>query len=426
MSAGVYGGLFAFQDQLKVGDAASLVEDQQQKLLADTIPPRPGARPLVFIDYDPLTMRALGQPATIPHASMATLLKQAQQMKPWAVILDIDSTWSPCVQECNELATAVAHLADSGALVLLQRGQLQATKGGSPLLRPTPLDAALRDNPRILWVSNRLIPGGDGIVRRELPWSVACLGSEARALSAPSVALWSAQQGTLPELRAFLADEAAKGAAFCARSAREVLYRPKGLLPGTNVEYRYAGRIRYTLSWEPKVTDLVSNAGAEGPQLRVIDAWRLLNGTAQLGPQVARGAVVIIGSSAPDRLDSVRTPLGDMPGAMELANSVRAALEFGPSRQSGFWAGLFLVMGMTGISIAITFAVVVYLPANWSKYGDIFVPIIIAILSWLALIVIEASAAALPLVLQQFTVSVITRILLAPRSATPMLDGEVP
>ncbi len=413
LSAVAYCGLFSFRDQLKVGDAAQLIVDQKQKIEADTLAPRPGAKPLVLIDYDHQTMRALGQPATIPHASMATLLKQVGRMSPWAVILDVDPTWSACAKDCRNLADAATDLADSGALVLIQRGQLQASKSDSPKLRPTPLDTVFKDNPNVLWVSNRLIPSGDGIVRREQPWSVACLGDEAKALPAPSVALWSAQQGQLRELRAFLRAEAAKGADLCARPGKEARYKPEGQLPGTNSGYREAGQIHYTLSWEPKAVDVVRGPGVEGAQLRVIEAWRLLDGQSQLGPQVARGAVVIIGSSAPDRLDTVKTPLGDMPGAMELANSVRAMLEFGPGRQTAFWSGLFLVILMTALSIAATLAAVTYLTPKWSKYGDVFIPLVIAAACWLLLMVIDASSAALPLVLQQFIVSVIVRLVLS-------------
>ncbi|MDO9338465.1 MAG: CHASE2 domain-containing protein [Caulobacter sp.] len=413
LAAVAFSGLFAFRDQLKVGDAATLLVDQKQKFQADTVAPKLGARPLVFIDYDHATMRALGHPATIPHSSMAILLKQAGRMRPWAVILDVDPSWSACAQACGGLVAAIGDLADSGTLVLIQRGLLQSAKGELPRLRPTSLDAAFEQKPRVLWVSNRLIPSGDGIVRREQPWSVACLGNEAHALPAPSVALWSAQQGQLTELLAFLRVEAAKGAAACASPGNAAPYRPDRQLPGTNSDYRAVGQIRYTLSWEPKSVDMISGPSTEGPQLRVVQAWRLLDGQASLGPQVARGAVVIIGSSAPDRLDIVTTPLGDMPGAIELANSVRAKLEFGPGRQTPFWSGLFLVIGMTSLSIAATFAAVTYLPPRWRKFGDLFVPIGIAMASWLVLMLVDASSAALPLVLQQFIVSLIVRVVLS-------------
>lgn len=152
----------------ELGDVADQAIDKRLNLYADT-----GAHngpPIVFVDFDDLTMARLGHPPLIPPEATAEVVRRASQFQPSVILIDIDLTWIRDEAQLADIDDALRGAAESGAIVLLSRTRMpNARDARRDTYVAPPLDSLLRRSPHLAWVSAEVIPSGDGVVRAMPP-----------------------------------------------------------------------------------------------------------------------------------------------------------------------------------------------------------------------------------------------------------------
>jgi CHASE2 domain-containing sensor protein len=85
-------------------------------------------------------------------------------------------------------------------------------------------------------------------------------------------------------------------------------------------------RIIFTIPWKSPSQDLIT-----------VSAQLVTESTNRLSGDLIDGRVVIIGASNTDSRDIHRTPIGEMPGALIIANAIKSLLLFGQISSPPIW-----------------------------------------------------------------------------------------
>ncbi len=374
-----------FENGLEAGD------DIAMKLQADTIEIPDTVRTMTFIDYNDEAMEMLNYPALIPPQSLADILDKVATARPRLIIVDIDVTWSDdklgLVRLRNSLQQLnLLHI----PTLLLRETSLSGTE--SRVLRPSALDAMVDAMPYVWWVSAEGMPSDDAVNRKMRVWITACLNRLPISLPSPQLAATFIDASLASEsAKADFNQQMAEANESCdenhvdGRAAMTLKTRHKAI----SFNIKDAERIRYTMTWE-RLSQVRYNPAKE--------YW--WGG----GPDVSgmRQGIVLIGSSAGNRRDTASTPIGEMPGTLVVANSVRAWYQFGIPRGRSFWAGLLMMCGVCSLSGMIAAVFFRFVPPNKHDVMDIFLPVILAAMLWLAMVVMADPALAFSLFLVQY------------------------
>lgn len=103
-------------------------------------------------------------------------------------------------------------------------------------------------------------------------------------------------------------------------------------------------RIIYTMPWRSPSPDLIK-----------VSAQTITSSVRPLSSDIASGRVVVIGASYADARDVHRTPIGDMPGALVIANAIKSLALFGQFSLPPTWLQWLLKL------LLIVFAALIFL-----------------------------------------------------------------
>jgi CHASE2 domain-containing sensor protein len=286
-----------------------------------------------FINIDDATWIAWGAPLITPRNKIATLLARVVESKPAVIILDIDLAFRDEVNSENILKSFLSsYPADAAPLVLVRNFEPAANAIHSEL-RPTQYEQQTQQT-NVYWALPSFERDDDGMVRR---WQLAAVTCAAAApVTVPSVQLqaawlWLGKKNEL--LRTPLARLRPEN---CDVPAPDVRVKIDLGSDGHAIEINSndpSSRIVYTIPWVP-------DAMVQGPLMpdgnfKVVVRNADTVSRIQPGngiPGIA-GTIAIIGGSFHDGGDWYRTPLGQMPGALVLINSIDALAEHGTPKE---------------------------------------------------------------------------------------------
>lgn len=376
----VYIAFSIASDRQIFSDIADDALGRRMNLFADTKPAEPDARPLVLVDFDDRTSRALADPVQVPPAVLATVLARLAPTHPWAVIVDIDFADSAASADLRRIASALDSLSRKGTQVLLMREILPAAgPGQSRRLRPTPLDETVSTLPGVLWAASNYPKSHDGVVHEVAPFSKVQRGARLTLPSVPLALAVRNQQASAAAAKLSLQD------AFARHSTDEGDLVVRGPARAFIVP-RDPTLIDYSLRWPPDFSRQQRIGGRPHDRPLVVRLPMLsLLGDRPAAADLLSGAAVFVGASANER-DRVQTPLGEMPGAFVLMNATHAWLESGVPSKGRFLPGLIVVLVYTVLlsllAHALLHAIVVFAPARWRKHLSEQFPALLTALIW--------------------------------------------
>lgn len=281
--------------------------------------------PATFIDVDDKSREAWKAESDTPHAALAELVKLAAvsegTAQARAIVLDFDLSRASDQPADAALHEALrSYPANAPPLLLVRRIKVTG-EGGQEVASAasTPYDDALAGKANVYWISSLNDIGADRSVRRIRLWQAVCGETPVVYPSAALVVAAQEMKHGDARLDGFLEQQIKK----------ECL----GVKPGPKIWPQLGERtvpLPYLFADVRGPSALrIETAEGETVALRRISARILtgLDGQAFTAPpDVDREAfsnrVVVIGASFTDSGDIHRTPLGSMPGAMIIANSV--------------------------------------------------------------------------------------------------------
>jgi CHASE2 domain-containing sensor protein len=348
------------------------------------------------------------------------MLERVAGGRPKLIFLDLDPTRPGDETGLKQLVEALARLGSGPTPILLFRTPMASAHENLPVwFRPSPeLDAVVEQSPALIGVSAGVLPSDDGVVRRAPLWVAGCLGDRVSVLPSAAVAAWvilrdgvTAARERLPKALEQAGQPCTVGASLPDQpmAAPEVSvggrnYRLANSWPGDSFNYSMSEKLEPGLRRDERALMVVSaKAFVDNPQ------------NVAVAPDAFRDRAVIIGSSAPDLRDRHLTPLGEMPGAMVVANQLRSLLDNGPGDGRSFWFGL----AVTAALCVVTFALWLLfgrLAAGAPKIVEQLYSMAIGGLLWIALTFLAGSAAALLFPLIQYFV-ILTLFTMDPRKS---------
>ncbi len=245
-------------------------------------------------------------------------------------------------------STVSARVGRGTVPILLHRTPMAPPeKGGAIYFRPSPkLDPVVAGSNSLMWVSSGAVASADGVVRRAPLWIRGCLGEKHVRLPNPALAGWMIladdQSGTVKKRLSEALEEPNRA---CNEGKAPAALRPDtvpltiGKEPlDVGVDWP-TGTITYSMSGH-----LETGKRRDSNSLMVLSARTFIKASQGISAEVFRDRTVIIGASAHDLRDIHLTPLGQMPGAMVIANQLRSLQEFGLGINRQFCTGLLTTM----------------------------------------------------------------------------------
>ena len=305
--------------------------------------------PVAWVDIDEEAYGNWGEPFHIPRDRLAGLMETVLASRPKAVIVDVD------LRRTGESAAADQELKK----VIATAGERCATYPEEPCprlflplpMREVPGEGRIQKRPSFLdsvvgraahaqWVTVSYERGGDGMVRHWRLWEDV-VGVKNRVVVSAQLAAVCAWNGKN------------------LRTATELLSIPKG--ERDNSERRevcgieagaghgdVSKRVFYTTPWYPDRRER-----AYPPWLTHLPS-SLVESADEVSALVA-GKVVVLGASYSDSFDFHVTPLGTMPGALVIINSLQSLFQYGEFHPPSPWVkAAITVFLITLLSIAFT------------------------------------------------------------------------
>lgn len=344
----VYTSSYYAGDIRLIARFANDAQDTYSLLRADALRPLDDARPIVFLDFDELAFKAMGDPVLVPPEKLAEALNHlARKTPPWAVVVDVDVSYFDTAQAAP-VAAALKDLAARGVTVLLVRPHVEDRP---PRYRRAAIDTLVADERRIQWVSGSYLTSDDDQARRIRPVQWGSVGGGCLILPSVPLALLLLQRtgDGVAARETFERGSVGHCGKADGRTSFTFNYSPSAAFAVSNAD----DRIRYSLKWGSSVFQGISALGGARPQIQTPTIWTLISNPDQIATDQFADSLLFIGRSA-SGVDRHQTPLGEMPGAFILANAARAWLEFGPERPQ-FWPGFWLVISaavLIGVAVA--------------------------------------------------------------------------
>ncbi|MDX2413128.1 MAG: CHASE2 domain-containing protein [Woeseiaceae bacterium] len=334
-----------------------------------------------YLDIDDRSFHAWNEPFHTPRDKLQELIEYAASSGARLIVVDFDLSHAGLVAEHDAgLARFLSEYGNDNDLppLILVRNFYRA---GSANRDGVEIRASFLDDVElsadIYWAQPLFRATlSDDVVRHWFLVKIGCLNG--RMMLLPAVQLLAA--GMLTDVDSAAANRVANlgsvGLENCTK-ATDV----DSKAPGTG---RYRGdaatdtsidqRIIYTMPWQKQSPDLVTISA----QL-VTDSSRTLSG------DLVRDTVTIIGASHVDSGDIHRTPIGNMPGALIIANAIKSLALYGQMETPPAWlqwtakltiiffaAWIFMSFrSLLGVVVAGTVILLVLVPINFYffKYG---------------------------------------------------------
>lgn len=289
------------------------------------------AVPVTLLDVDSDTREAWSAPVKVPHSSLAQLILVAKINGAKAIIVDFDLSSEGSDQRSDPVLSEVlkSYHQDDPLLLLARRVTFDSAEDRGIAIKgsaTTPYDSIIQDKKNIFWITTLNDVGNLRSVKGIRLWQSLCDNPRESAL--PSAALLVAGQfirgeAYISELKTFLS-EIAKHECLESRITWPYWIGPK--------QARIA--IPFAVPDQPSKMSMIevdTEAGQNWGFYR-IPARMIANQRGEqllpvqgVSPFTFTDRVVIIGSTDFGNGDFYDTPLGIMPGALILANSLLQA-----------------------------------------------------------------------------------------------------
>jgi CHASE2 domain-containing sensor protein len=288
------------------------------------------AIPVTIIDIDDATLVRAGATDRAPRDLIAGLTNLAASKKASGIVLDLDTSRAGQNISADKALTDLVASYPPGAPLLMYARRFVESAGKQPAteldLTPLPsiLDDGAANKPNVLSVSSVAPLDGDRVIRRWQLSQTVCDGSKSVSYASPqlaALALHEREEGARAALDQFLV---ARTAQRCGASSQSIRW-PRNPDMTASIWFLFGAGAA-----DAPVT-MIEKGGAPMPLVRHIPAHSLLGQDGRVAPsraisdQIFAGRLVVIGSSHLDSFDTHITPLGAMPGAFVIANSIASA-----------------------------------------------------------------------------------------------------
>ncbi len=326
------------------------------------------APPMAWIDIDQETHQAWNELLHTPRDRLAELLAAVVFAGPPVVIVDVDVDMASADAAADQqlrrwlaeyLQTCKGAVATPCPVIVLAKGSRTVAGSMDGLWRESRiagLDALVRTAarepiPRLRWAAAEQELSEDGVIRRWVPWR--CVrGMDGAPLALPSFQLAAAaaiadleagHDGTSERVSARLGALCRGGDDPADASTAPFRVGPWAWRADNSREGRY---VFYTSTYQEDedalLTPLRRVGGRREALILRISALQLLAAGEAFDRRAIRDRVAIIGTSHDDSTDEHRTPLGMMPGALVVANTIASFTAFGEARLAPLWLRVLL------------------------------------------------------------------------------------
>lgn len=335
-------------------------------------------RPFVFLDIDEETYRAWNEPLYVPRAKLLQLIRAAVDGKAAVVLVDVELSKQMEQADDRALVTYLASLdkpaeAGSQTTILLARGVRTASNGRAyPEERLSFLDTVVAQATSVRWGAPVYSLEKDGLLRRWRPWETVCERDTANAQprAIPSIQLQALAAldphpaAARDRIQKTLLEVTPKSCDKNSNSSRTGSLHLAGMSLKLNKD-ELGQRILFAFPWKLKEGEARQairwGAQAEYPLLTVKPAFLITEGPAVQPATDWRGQIVVIGASFADSRDLFMTPVGEMPGALLLINTLQSLLQYGETHTPPLW-----LMLMVEVMIILVLSIVfVYVSSFW-------------------------------------------------------------
>jgi hypothetical protein len=299
----------------------------------------PGSLQFTFMDIDDASYQRWDEPFHVPRDKILDLVSTAAAASARLIVLDIDlSREGINTDDDLRLATYLEGYGEenSGPPLILVRTFFGGNNKDQQWLeiRPSFLDN-FELSPFVHW-GQPLFKATlwDGVIRHWHLVKYGCLNGNAVLVPATQLIATALLSGT--DVVAKNGDVALNAVSLKNCSRRNELTEPMlQQVPDNNESTTSAAaefdqRLIYTIPWKGPAPDLIT-----------VPAHIITESTRDLSGDLIENRVVIIGASFADSRDIHRTPIGEMPGALIIANAIKSLSYYGQLRKPPVFAQWF-------------------------------------------------------------------------------------
>ena len=313
--------------------------------------------PYTFIDIDEKTYRDWDEPLFTPRDKILFLIKHAVNGGAKLIIVDIEMANANKDNPVNDesLKQYLSSLASirnnqTKGIILVKSTRLAINENDIPEIRDSFLDEVVASSEIVHWASPMYDLDRDGVVRQ---WRILeCASSRGGIEAFPSVQLLAhlllAQDNkSHSNSKEAINNEMKKASLNCKVGKESQLDGSGNFLTFGNLSFSLGSdelnqRIMYSLN-EEKRSPQIDIQGKKQQVFSYIPAITVIAGEKRLlTTDYLKGHIVIIGGSYNDSNDIYSTPIGKMPGAMIILNSVRTLLAYGTNHELPKWCKILI------------------------------------------------------------------------------------
>lgn len=295
-----------------------------------------------FLDIDDTSFRDWGEPFHVPRDKILSLIKFAEQGKARLIVLDIDlSREGMDATDDRLLAEYLTRYGKEHAPPLILVRTFYSGVSGERQwveIRPSYLDE-FKLPAAVYWAQPLFkVTLWDGVIRHWHLVKFGCL--DGQLILVPATQLIAAallSDGHISSVNQY-ANMNSIRLENCADDERVSQIGDAGE-DSYVTEAELGQRLIYTIPWRSPAPDLIT-----------VPAHLISETTHELSYDLVQDRVVIIGASFADSRDIHRTPIGEMPGALIIANAIKSLFVYGQVRPLS--AGALWVVKLTLILVA--------------------------------------------------------------------------
>lgn len=348
--------------------------------------PTTPSTPYIFLDIDERTYQAWGEPLYMPRNHLLTLIQFAVNNQAQVVIVDIDLSQSRLPESDDKelqtylenYSTRCSPLSTSSTppqcppIILVRSLRPLLDEQGQPTrqleARPSFLEATVEKSNHVFWATAEFYLEKYYYIRHWQLWHQ----NLQKPKFLPSIQLLAAKfinnHGRPPlDLLACLQDQHRLSSSDPSKRDTPPSCQGQSKLNLSPTQTRLQQRIVYKMPWRLKPEEtrpfICSTQDCppaqQRPLLEIISAHSIIQATAhQQLPEEGRikDSVVLIGGSFADSRDIYATPVGLMPGALIILNSIHSLLQPGELNVVWWWLNLLIEAALI-VVISVFFSV---------------------------------------------------------------------
>ena len=303
-----------------------------------------------FVDVDEWTYRTWGEPLFTPREKLAELIKDVVSAQPSLVIVDVELDHSnrDTPKHDVELQNILAGLPAGPPVILVKSLRPSLKPNSLPEPRQSFLDQIVSASDRLFWASPTFLSDDSQSIRR---WKIAvCAAQNQEPTLLPSVQLLAyalLSHGPQGNLLGELTTQLKKNMEVCSGGTNDAQGSlVLGSQPFPLDENGQENRILYSMK-QGIAPQMIQVGQEERPLFVSLPAQAILSGGAETSLQdTLHNRIVIIGGSFVDSHDIHKTPLGAMPGAMIILNSLRSLFTYGVDHHPSWMVSVFIEVGL--------------------------------------------------------------------------------